>query len=283
VGKRQAQRTGRRVPPAGPPIIVGGCPRSGTTLLRLILDSHPAIACGPEFKMLGAVATAYLRMRRLFGPVLRESYGVDERMMAERFGDLITGLLEPYRVERGKRRVAEKTPQNVHAFAALSIMLPRSPLVHLIRDGRDVIVSLLEQRWIDPATGEPLGYTQDIRQAAQHWVKSIGDGRAVPAERRAGYHEVRYEKLVTEPERELRSLFAFLGERWDPVVLRFHEIEHDFAASEIPSHGSARFAPIHASSIGRWRERWSEEDRAIVKEVAGDMLIALEYETGTDW
>jgi hypothetical protein len=289
-------RSGDRMPPTssndrdsasgnGPrsgPIIIGGCPRSGTTLLRLMLDSHPNIACGPELKMIPAVATAYTRMRRIFGANLHDTYGVDDAELAERFGDLIVGLLAGYLQRQGKTRIAEKTPQNVHAFAVLPRLLPRSPLIHLIRDGRDVVCSLMKQTWIDPATGKPHGYTRDVRLAAEYWVKCVQEGRAVPGDRRGNYYELLYERLVEDPEGEMRKLLEFIGEPWDAAVLAFHNDEHDFARSEVPSHGTARFSAVHTSSVGRWRREWNERDRAAVNAVAGPLLAELGY-GGEGW
>jgi len=265
-----------------PPIIVGGCPRSGTTLLRLVLDSHPNIACGPELKLLNPLAHSFLQIRNAFGPILRDGYGLTDADLAESFGRQIEFLLEKYAGRPGARRRAEKTPQNIHVFAQIAMMLPESPLVHVIRDGRDVVSSLLRQRWINPATGQPVPYNRDARIAAQYWVKAVNDGRAVPAAARSRYLEIRYEDVVNDSERALRRLFDFVGEPWDPVVLRFHEHPHDFSRDEAGSHGTDLQKPIYTRAIGRWKTDLDDAQKAAVKDVAGALLEELGYGSSGD-
>lgn len=249
-----------------------------------MLDSHPAIACGPEFKLLQPLAQSFMRMAKVFGPGLEESYGLNARDLAESYGRQIAYLLNKSLGTSGKRRVAEKTPQNAHVFAPLSMILPKSPFVHLIRDGRDVICSLLKQTWMDPATGERMEYTRDIRKAAEYWVKAVNDARRVPDDvRKSRFIEVKYEQLVRQPEKELKRLLKFVGEPWHPAVLKFHEQKHDYAASEVASHGRVEFEPLYTRAIGRWEGAWSDEERQAVKDVAGDLLISLGYCHDLDW
>jgi hypothetical protein len=265
-----------------PPIIIGGCPRSGTTLLRVMLDSHPNIACGPELKAIHLVAMAFATMHKAFGENLQAHYGISEQRLAGIFGDQIKALLEPYRRRTGKPRIAEKTPQNIEVFPFLFHLLPGSPLIHVIRDGRDVVCSLLAERWVSPITGNVLDYTQDPRQAAEFWVKTLVDARPMRGRGYAGvYTEVRYEDLVQKPEPTLKRLLDFIGEPWDPAVLDFHRRAHDLPSAESGSRGVDR--PLHEQSIGRWRRDLGERERAAVKEVAGATLMELGYCRDLDW
>ncbi len=264
--------------PEAPLIVVGGCPRSGTTLLRMMLDAHPRIACGPELKVLPMIAANCVRMLQGHGPLLREAYGLDEPAVMRTFGRQAEALLEPWRRRHGAARMAEKTPQNVHAFVQLAALLPESPFVHVIRDGRDVAASLLRQSWIDPATGRPLPYCSDLAEAAKYWVRCVRDGRRMlgtPAEDR--YLEIRYERLVADPEPVLRELVAFLGEPWDPAMLEFHRRGGELPASERPSHGEDLSRPVHAGAVGRWRDAWSAEQVETFRRHGGALLAELGY------
>jgi len=265
-----------------PPVIIGGCPRSGTTLLRVMLDSHPNIACGPELKAIHMVVMAFATMHKTFGTNLKANYDISDEHLAGIFGDQIKALLEPYRRKAGKPRVAEKTPQNIDVFPFLFHLLPGSPLIHVIRDGRDVVCSLLAESWDNPISGEALNYTQDPRRAAEFWVRAIVDTRPMRGRGYAGvYTEVRYEDLVRQPEPTLRRLLQFIDEPWDPTMLEFHRRPHDLPSTESGSRGVDR--PLQIGSIGRWRRDLSESDKAIVKDVAGATLIELGYAADLDW
>jgi len=236
--------------------------RSALDPYRATRDRHPNIACGPELKLLNPLAHSFLQLRNAFGPILHEGYGLTDADLAESFGRQIEFLLGKYVGRAGARRRAEKTPQNIHVFAQIAMMLPESPLVHIIRDGRDVVSSLLRQRWINPATRQPMPYNRDARIAAQYWVTAVNDGRAVAAAAaRSRYLEIRYEDVVNDSERALRRLFDFVGEPWDPVVLRFHERPHDFSRAEAGSHGTDLQKPIYNRAIGRWKTELDDAPR----------------------
>ena len=263
------------------PIFVGGAGRSGTTLLRVILDSHPNIACGPELKVTPMIAEMWHGFQTAHLPPLKE-YLLTPDDINGIFGRLILSLLEKYRDNSGKARVAEKSPNNVFFFQHLSHIFPESPLVHVIRDGRDVVCSLLTMNWIDPKTGQPIEYTRDPRKAAQYWASAIAAGRTV-AERASAaqrYMELRYEDIVTRTEPTLRRLFAHLGEPWDPAVLDFHTTERNLAGESSAEQVSR---PLYTASIGRWKENLDLAGKQAVKEVAGDLLIQLGYAADNDW
>ena len=263
-----------------PPIFIGGAGRSGTTLLRVILDSHPAIACGPELKVLPELGQLWHTFQSDYrAPLAR--YGLDSALIDGLFREMILGLLEGHRRGRGKARIAEKSPNNVFVFAHLHQMFPESPLVHVIRDGRDVVASLLRMEWT-ASDGEPLAYTQDAGQAARYWCNAVNAGRMVRESRSMArrYCEVRYEELVTAPTVALTRLFAQIGEPWDPTVLAFHKEKRELAGE---SSAAQVARPLYQSSIGRWRQALTPAQCATVKETAGELLIELGYAEGLAW
>ena len=264
-----------------PPIFVGGCGRSGTTLVRVILDSHPNIACGPEIKVTAPVMSLWAQCRSVFAETL-QSYHLQAEDINDAFADLIRTLLDKYRAAAGKSRIAEKTPGNLFFFQHLHQLFPQSPLIHVIRDGRDVVTSLLAMNWVDAKTGQPVPYTQDARKAAEYWVRAIRTGRELRAQPGMDrcYMDMRYEDMVREPERTLRELFAFIDEPWDPVVLAFHEQQRDLA-SESSAEQVAR--PLYTQAAGRWQSDLAEADRAAVKQVAGETLVELGYAADLNW
>src|SRR5262249_35446578 len=130
-----------RPAPMARPIFIVGCGRSGTTLLRLMLDSHPAIAAGEETKFLTDLEPIVGEHWRLL-----HTYGFDRAWWLDRIRAFYGGFLEEYATRRGKRRWAEKTPGYTFHLAFLDELFPDAQYLHLIRDGRDVVASFRE-RW----------------------------------------------------------------------------------------------------------------------------------------
>ncbi len=258
------------------PIFIGGAGRSGTTLLRVILDSHPAISCGPELKVLPLVADLWARFHGELFPTL-SAHHLTQPRIAEIFATMVRSLLAEGRRASGKPRIAEKSPDNVFYFAHLACLFPESPLVHVVRDGRDVVSSLLRQDWFHPETKERDPRTTDVRTAAQYWVTAIRAGR-LAAESSRHYVEVRYEDLVTSPEPTLRQLLFTIGEPFDASVLTHDRHAHELANES--SRDQVR-APIHTRPIGAWRTRLTAEQQHVVLEVAGPTLETLGYDTAS--
>lgn len=263
-----------------PPIFIGGAGRSGTTLLRVILDSHSQIACGPELKVIPSVAYLWADFQTKYAPFLADSQ-VSAATVDRLFHDLIVNLLEPLRRFEGKQRIAEKSPNNVFFFPHLHRLFPDGTFLHVIRDGRDVVASLLSMDWRTPE-GTPIDYTQDARLAARYWADAVTAGRefAWNSAGRSRYREVRYEQLIDHPEDYLRALFAYLDEPWEPGVLAYYEKARALGGE---SSAGQVTRPLSRASVGRWQTDLSAEDRAAVKEEVGGLLIELGYARDRAW
>lgn len=263
------------------PVFIGGAGRSGTTLLRVILDSHPHIACGPELKILPLISAWWHECQTKYSPFLR-NYAVTDRDTNALFATLILGILDKYRLQQGKQRIAEKSPNNISAFFPLHNLFPESPLIHVIRDGRDVIASLLTMDW-KTADGKPLAYTRDPVAAAQYWVNCIRAGQqfrdALPAGQ-STYMEIRYEEMISAPETTLKALFAFIGEPWSDAVLSFHNHQRDLAGESSAAQVSQ---PIYPTAVQRWRKDLTAQQLQQIKPIITDTLVALGYEKNHTW
>lgn len=267
-------------------MILGSAGRSGSTLVRMMLDAHPRIACGPELKLVTICAQQFVAAQRQVATVLKEAYDLDYVDHAESQGKAIIELLERYRQRRGKARVAEKTPSNVHHFLPLSFMLPGAVFVQVIRDGRDVVCSLLQQDWVDLSTGQPLAYTRDPAAAARHWASSVLAGRRIsenPAARDR-YFELRYEELLDDPVAAFGPLLEAFNESWHPDMLKFFEQSaRKLPPTERASHGEALDKPLHSRARGRWTHDMSDAAKAAFKHEAGRLLIELGYASDDRW
>ena len=251
------------------PIFIVGCQRSGTTLLRLILDAHPNISCGPETRFLEDLA-------RITGdgnwPRMR-LFGFPKEYWHERIAALFDEFQGDYARARGKARWADKTPRYALCIDYLDQLFPTCQVVHVIRDGRDVVASH-RHRW---------GYLSALK-AVKKWPWYVHAARAAGARLAAQgrYHEVRYEELVSDPEAALRELLDFLGEPWDEAVLDYDRQPHDVQPRYAAFSSSRRVAAgersaIYRSRVGAGHRELDPLLRLLVRLFGGATLRELGY------
>jgi hypothetical protein len=196
------------------PIFIVGAPRSGTTLLRSIVDAHPNICCPPW------ETGVFDRFDRMLSGDLEividseQSYPLHKPELVAWCRRSCDDLFRVLTEKSGKPRWAEKTPAHVFHIDLIHATYPAAQFVHIIRNGRDAVRSLQSQPW---APG-------NIRWSCHRWVQSVQAGREagrkLPA---AQYLELRYEDLISEPELNIKSLCHFLHEDYAPAMLNFHE------------------------------------------------------------
>jgi hypothetical protein len=293
-----------------PAPFVVGVPRSGTTLLRLMLDAHPELAIPAETHFLPPLIRRVTDLERS-GATAAEVRAAVLAFIVEhpRFGDLdvpetalaahLAGIETVTAADaaravhvvhaelQGKPRWGDKTPRYVRRMASLHETLEEARFVHVIRDGRDVAVSLSEVSW----------GTADAAEAAGLWKEVILGGRKnlkrIPPET---YLEVRYEDLVAGPEAVLRRVASFVELRWDERMLAYHEratarmapVERDFeapsgrrvTAAERRRQHAGVDEPPRRDRVGRWRDELGSDQVARFEAVAGDLLEELGYPRG---
>jgi glycosyltransferase involved in cell wall biosynthesis len=264
-------------------IFICGAQRSGNTLMRAMLDSHPRICSGQELKVLPHIAHLYQQITGPYDFVL-ENYGNSLSDVQGLFRQLIDGLTEKFRRAEGKQRWAEKTPQNVQYMVTLGEIFPEAQFIHMLRDGRDVACSLVTMNWSRPETGLRLEFTRTMSNAATHWRDTV-----ITARRQSEHPslagrvlEVRYEALVTETDAIMHRVLGFLGEEWNDAVLSHHtrDRSHDREQRNPGMEGILR--PVDESAVGRWQRDMTEHDKAAFKAQAGQLLTELGY-ADADW
>lgn len=257
------------------PTFVGGAGRSGTTLLRVCLDAHPALRSGPELKLLPKLAELRASFVGVLAPVVEAHNGgpdhVDRACRAF-VETLLADFLAP-----GERWV-EKTPHNVAFMADLGAIFPDARFVHVVRDGRDVVESLLRQQWADERGGVRQE-TTSARAAAAYWQGVVRTAQAQEAAPHLAGRvaEIRYEALVAEPEAMLRAVCEFLDVPWDDAVLHPERVAGRRAHEPMEASTLAVQSAIGDGTVGRWRTGLSAEQVADVEEVAGELLAELGY------
>lgn len=260
------------------PVFVVGIARSGTTLLSAMLSAHPRLDCGPESRFFARFRHLDDRARRrILDPVTWPRPAVDfmaslrnqGHPVTELFGltspeigtylagrqpsttAMLESLTELHARRRGKARWVEKTPRHLLMTETLRGGWPDACIVRIVRDPRDVALSL---------AGMPFAKESVVGNL----VRIDADDRASrgPIEADARAMTLRYEDLVTEPERELRRVCAFIGEDYDPAMLDSRESAADVAA-EHEWWKSAVAGPLNTASVGKWRREMSADARRL--------------------
>jgi len=272
-----------------PPIFVVGCPRSGTTMLRLMLDAHPSLAIPPESHFIPLVARVHSRYEQPSG--FDADHMAADVMRGLRFRDwqlppeavrstirerrpvtmaaAIECLFVAYADAHGKARWGDKTPGYSIELPLISELFPEAVFVHLIRDGRNVALSLME-------VPRP---PRSFAEAAQVWRHRVSTGRADGARLGAGrYLEVRYESLVEDPETALRQVCSLAALEYAPAMLDYHREDPAASVPERNWGHHRNLARPPTSGLRDWRDRMGEADQRLFEAVAGDELSALGYE-----
>jgi Sulfotransferase family len=197
------------------------------------------------------------------------------------YSTFVSGIYDLHGKAHGKRLVGDKTPHYVRSLPTLHALWPRSRIVHLIRDGRDVCLSVLNWGKVAVRGGSVARFSgweeHPVSTAALWWEWQVRLGcEAGESLGTALYHEVRYEALVSEPAKECEALCAFLGVPYDDRMLRFHEGR----TREDPSLDAKKSWRPVTPDLRNWRSEMPEEDLARFEAAAGGLLDELGYPRG---
>ena len=273
------------------PFFIIGSGRSGNTLLRRILYSHPQIYIPPETYVLGKVITLFGRYRIMHWKDLVHlvlaafEYHPEFKTFELSLRPLATQLLDTPKADRSlayllnafyrfvaashgkpEARWGDKTPMNTFHLEKLLSVFPDAQFIHIIRDGCDVAVSYYKA-----------GLYNDVLSAADRWLVSVKKARLFTQQHPKSVLEVRYEQLVTHPELVVKNICNFMN-------IEFHEemlISHLDAASmgDVPlhSHHQQTMKPISTSNIGKGRQQLTEDEKQLMQKKIGKYLHQLGY------
>jgi hypothetical protein len=278
---------------ANPFLFIVGCPRSGTRLLGRLVNAHPHIAVIHEARFVpgwfvhrrgltpdGYVTRDFARMLADFPRFeqLRVEREELERLAGgnggARYSELVSGLFDLHGRAEGKPLVADKTPRYVRHIPTLHELWPSARFLHLVRDGRDVCLSVSSWKKVVERGDLVARYgtwAEDRAATAALWWERLvrlgrEDGEALAPRL---YHEQRYEALVADPPAECEALCAFLGVPYDHAMLAYHE-GVDPSSSR---HASRPPTP----GMRYWRSQMPPEDVERFEAAAGDLLEELGY------
>ena len=273
------------------PVFVIGCPRSGTTLLTLMLSSHSRIAFPPETRFLLPVFRQHREFgdlrekrnrRRLARRVVRRKgtkfahLGLDRTRVIKAIVNgppsLGSALAVPFRLyaaDRGKARWGDKRPGHVRHVEVLRALFPDAQIVHIVRDPRDCVGSLARMPW----------WSHGTEGALATWVHAVDCAaaarRKLPPD---AFHELRYEDLVADPRGALTGLCAFLGEDFEEAMLDHREV-----AAQLPQRQRERWhqetqGAVCSRRVGTYTGVLTPGEVALVESAAGSRMAALGYD-----
>lgn len=290
------------MPSANPRLFVGGCPRSGTTLLQRMLNHHPQLAVANDTHFIprvleksdsGQVDLIEQAMDGQPVPLNNElianvwSYHRFYRLGLQRpdfdrvvndsttYQQLVTGLFNAFAERANKPYAGEKTPDYVRHAPLLLHLFPEAKFVNIFRDGRNVALSLLD--WASPVPKGPsridFWRVDRIAVAALWWSEFVRDGQRYAAEFPKQFINVFYEQVVEQPRVNLEKLCRFAELEFDAAMLDYHVGK----AKAGPNLSAKKRWLPPTGNLRDWQQSMNQEDADVFHYLAGDELTSLGY------
>lgn len=271
------------------PVFIVGCPRSGTTFLYHMLLSAGNFAIyraesqvfnllEPRFGDLSVASHKRALLDAWYRSPLFTKTGltpeeIDPLVMAKcrNGGDFLRLVMEAICRKKGTERWADCTPEHLLYLERIKETIPEALILHIVRDGRDVSLSLEKQGWIRPLYWDR-GHKLEV--AALYWDWIVRRGRTLARRFRDDYLEVRYEELVQDPRGCLRRLSKFVGQALDYDLIEKAGIG---CVQKPNSSFSSDLQNGNFQPVGRWKHCLSEERQATLDSLVGETLEDLGY------
>ncbi len=285
------------------PVFVVGVQRSGTTLLAAMLNAHSGLSCGPETHVfsrlrpyLSGRALGSRRLRhRLFSdwpdsalallcsiehtrtPMVHNHGFTDALVrsyLASNSPSLVTiasAMPDLYRGRARKRRWVEKTPDNIRYVDTIRALFPAAPIVRIVRDPRDVALSLSQVPFGPKTVVDALNMWITYHSVSEDFFRTDHNSCTV-----------KYEDLVTEPAATMKVLCDLIGEEFEPGMLNTSNSARDVNRTAEPWKNKAG-EPPDAGRVQAWRHRLSPDMNGLAEMIAGDKMLDLQYEVRNDF
>ena len=264
------------------PVFIGGCERSGTTMLGAMLGAHPRYLSPPEMPFKLDLLRSGSGNNQLKQADVRSKLEGDQKAQLQGWqiaeqkwafdsapaSDVVVAIVQAYGAMHGLPNPGvwiDHTPNNIRWANTLATEFSDASFVHIVRDGRAVAASLMNLEW-GPNT---------VFAAARYWLESLSAGLAAETALGARCIRTRYEDLVSEPETELRKLCSGLGIEFDQAMV-------DGGGFEVSSYSKGQHALVGSAPDPNralaWKQQLSPREIEIFEAAVGDVLPLLEYE-----
>lgn len=284
------------------PIFIGGCGRSGTTLLRILMSKHEDVFSGPEFNI---HSNQIIKLRRRkYSHLPQRAYMLKDpnqlktlsrkfeinmttinKIINEslNFPDFMENFFSYLTKKNNKKFWIEKTPKNCNIIEYIYKYFPNSKFIHIIRDGRDVVCSLRNHpnSYVDDNGNiQKIETNNPIKKCINRWVFDVENALRFRDDKR--YYELKYEHLLENKEKEIKKIFNFIG-IMDDGKINFEKEEKKFCSDAYFLPSVKAKSKIDKKRIGRWKKDLSKNEAFIVQEIAGDLLNNLGYIKNKNW
>lgn len=279
--------------PVNPYVFLVGAPRSGTTMLKRMAGAHPQLAISRETHW---IPKTYERRRgmtddgrvtskiidKLFEhhrfPQMKVSRDELLTVVAEQpgltYANLVSYLFDKYGQRKGKPYVGDKTPKYVRKLPTLWELWPRAKVVHIVRDGRNVWLSMRNWRYLHKAAGQFATYpSAPVATTALWWKAHVAIGVEDAAINPHQYLQLIYESLVEQPEKHCQEIAAFLQLPYHTAMTRYYEGKTQLVDGV--STNGAWLPPT--PGLRDWRTSMTPVEVDEFEWVAGDLLEQLGY------
>jgi hypothetical protein len=275
------------------PIFVVGVDRSGTTLLNMMLDAHPDLFITYEVRIIldyysklatfGDLTQISNRKKLIlsllsepkviaaFPQVSLNDFNLDKDCT---FSDIICQLYGSALKQENKQVWGDKDPMYTEHIEKLNHLFPHSKFIHIVRDGRDVAISLKSKSWGANTFVKALKFWERLVTTNHRMLKMLTADR---------YVEIRYEDLVTDSEKTLIKICNCLGIQYHTAMLESYSIkakQNDVVGTKLNSIHANLSAKPDISQLYKWKNTLSKSDKAIAAELSDKALMLFNYEVG---
>lgn len=272
------------------PVFVVGCSRSGTTLLyHMLLSAGDFAVYRAESQVFNLLMPRFGNLRiqknrerlmhmwlktRLFAVTGLDSGHITAKILREckNYGDFLRIVMEEIAVNQNVHRWADCTPEHLLYMRQIKETVADALIIHIIRDGRDVALSLGKQGFVRPFRWDK---KRRLTAAALYWRWIVNKGREYGQFVAPSYMEVRYEELVNQPRRTLASIGDFIDHDLDyDRILRagIGSVSQPNTSFEL-GHQKGEFNPV-----GRWKKLLTSRELGALEDMIGDLLLDLGYQ-----
>ncbi|KAF8357441.1 tpst-1 [Pristionchus pacificus] len=259
-----------------PMIFIGGVPRSGTTLMRAMLDAHPDVRCGEETRVIPRILGLRAQWKR-------SEKEWNRLMQAGVTSDVINRAVSAFLLEviagHGKpaKRLCNKDPFTMKSAGYLSEIFPNAKYLFMIRDGRATVHSIITREVT--ITGFDL---TSYRQSLEKWNTAISFMNDQCESVKDKCLKVKYEDLVLHPESMMRKILSFLDIEWNPSVLHHEEhIGKEISLSNVERSSDQVVKPVNVDALTKWVGAIPQDVIADMSEIA-PMLEKLGYDPNSN-
>jgi len=271
-------------------LFIVGSPRSGTTWLQLMVGAHPSVCATTELRLYNKYTAPWLEAWKGESPLTEEGrhyIGLPVLWTEAEFHDFLRGFLEQVyskviATKPQATHILDKHPNYSQYVEDIHSFLPQARFIHIIRDGRDVAVSL-------SAASREMGWfaREPLPDYGALWKREL-----LAARKASGYTgrylEVRYEELSAAPATVLKSVFGFCGlaasDELVPAIVEKHKFENLKRSRLTPAAGvKAPEGHYRQGKVGSWHREFTGLQRYLFDKIAGDLLRELGYAQKSWW